>query len=352
MSDEVLENFTRQYIQAQQVPVVTFTWQGGEPTLMGLDFYKKAIRFQKQYARSGMKIENTIQTNGTLLDDRWCDFFKENNFLVGISIDGGQALHDVYRKDKGGAGTFTRVVYGLELLKKHGVEFNVLSAVHAANVNHPVEVYRMLTEELGVKFLQFIPIVERDNKKGVQKGNRVTNRSVTGKQYGEFLIKVFDEWIQRDVGEIFVQIFEVALGKWLGRAGGLCVFDETCGLALALEHNGDLYSCDHYVEPKFRLGNIQNSNLIQLVESYKQQRFGLNKRETLPTYCLACEVRFACNGGCPKNRILHTPNGEFGLNYLCQGYQAFFKHMDEPMRRMADLLRAGKSASMVKNFYA
>jgi uncharacterized protein len=349
MPDEVLENFTRQYIQAQQVPLVTFTWQGGEPTLMGLEFFQKAISFQNQYAPSEMKIENTIQTNGTLLDDRWCAFFKEYNFLVGISIDGGQVLHDAYRKDKGGAGTFSKVCTGLELLQEHGVEFNVLTTVHAANVEHPLEIYCFLTVELGARFLQFIPIVERVNKKGSQKGNKVTDRSVTGKQYGQFLIQVFDEWIQKDVGDIFVQMFDVALGKWLGSAGGLCVFDETCGLALALEHNGDVFSCDHYVEPKFRLGNLQNSDLIQLVESHKQRKFGLDKRETLPRYCVECEVRFACNGGCPKNRILHTPQGEFGLNYLCQGYQAFFNHIDEPMRRMANLLRAGKLASEIRN---
>ena len=344
MSDDVLENFTRQYVQAQKGPQVTFAWQGGEPTLMGLDFYKKAVDYQKKYAPQGVRIENTLQTNGTLLDDAWCEFFKDHNFLIGISIDGPPELHNAYRKDKGGAQTLNSVLVGLETLKRHDVEFNILTTVHAANGDHPLEVYEFLKNELGARFFQFIPIVERDNKKGEQKGNRLTNRSITGKQYGNFLIAIFDEWVRRDVGEIFVQIFDVALGKWLGQHGGLCIFDETCGKALALEHNGDLYSCDHYVEPKYRLGNLKKAELIQLVNSHKQRQFGLNKEKTLPKYCLECEVRFACNGGCPKNRVKHTPDGEFGLNHLCEGYRAFFNHVDEPMRLMADLVRSGKSA--------
>ncbi len=349
MSDEVLENFTRQYIQAQEVPQVTFAWQGGEPTLMGLHFFTKAVEFQAKYSIPGLKIENTIQTNGTLLDDAWCDFFKDQNFLVGISIDGLPELHNVYRKDKGGVPTFPEVLSGLEFLKKHRVEFNILTTIHAANVEHPLEIYRFLRDELEAKFLQFIPIVERDHKKGEQKGNKLTDRSVMGKQYGKFLITVFDEWIRQDVGEIFVQIFDVALGKWLRQPAGLCVFDETCGLALALEHNGDLYSCDHYVEPRYRLGNIGKTELTKLVNSFKQQQFGADKQMTLPKYCLACEVRFACNGGCPKNRVLHSPEGEAGLNYLCEGYRAFFNHIDEPMKVMAGLLRSGKPAKEIMN---
>jgi uncharacterized protein len=351
MSDDVLENFTRQYIQAQRLPRVTFAWQGGEPTLMGLDFFKKAIEYQKLYAPQGMEVENTFQTNGTLLDDDWGDFFKENHFLIGISVDGPPEIHNVYRKDKGGAPTFLKVLSGLEILKNHDVDFNILATVHAANADHPLEVYRFFRDELEAKFIQFIPIVERDNKKGEQKGNKVTDRSVTGKQYGDFLIKIFDEWVSKDVGEIFVQIFDVALGNWLGQPGGLCVFSETCGLALALEHNGDLYSCDHYVEPRYRLGNIGKSDLSQLINSHKQLRFGRDKRDTLPKFCLNCEVRFACHGGCPKNRILHTPSGEYGLNYLCEGYRSFFNHIDEAMNIMADLLRAGKTAKEVMDIY-
>jgi uncharacterized protein len=344
MSEEVLENFTRQYIQAQHVPQVTFAWQGGEPTLMGLDFFKKAVEFQEKYALPGMNIENAFQTNGTLLDDDWGIFFKDHNFLVGISIDGPPQLHNTYRKDKGGSPTFQKVLSGLEILKKHNVDFNILTTVHAANVEDPLDVYRFLRDDLEAKFLQFIPIVERDNKKGEQKGNKVTNRSVTGETYGNFLIAIFDEWVRMDVGEVFVQIFEVALGKWLGHPGGLCIFDETCGQALALEHNGDLYSCDHYVEPRYRLGNISKNDMIQLVNSYKQQQFGRDKLDTLPKYCLDCEVQFACNGGCPKNRILHTSDGEYGLNYLCDGYRAFFNHIDEPLKTMADLIRSGRQA--------
>ena len=351
MSEEVLENFTRQYIQAQRVPKVTFAWQGGEPTLMGLDFFKKAVEYQEVYAQAGMEVENAFQTNGTLLDDSWSAFFKEHHFLVGISIDGPPELHNAYRKDKGGAPTFRKVLSGLEVLKNHDVDFNILTTVHAANTDHPLEVYRFLRDELEAKFIQFIPIVERDHKKGEQKGNKLTKRSVTGKQYGQFLISIFDEWVRRDVGEIFVQIFDITLGKWLGEPVGLCIFDETCGLALALEHNGDLYSCDHYVEPQYRLGNILKTDLIRLVNSHKQRQFGINKQRTLPKFCLTCEVRFACNGGCPKNRVLHTPDGEFGLNYLCEGYRAFFNHVDEPMKIMVDLLRAGKPAMEVMDIY-
>jgi uncharacterized protein len=339
MSEEVLENFTRQYIQAQRVPHVTFGWQGGEPTLMGLDFFRKAVEFQKKYSPAGMKVDNALQTNATLLDDEWCQFFKENQFLIGASLDGPKEIHDTYRRNKGGTGTFDAVVRGLELLKKYGVETNILCTVHAANASHPLEIYRFFRDDLGADFIQFIPIVERINKRGEQRGNRVSNRSVTGKQYGDFLIKIFDEWVAQDVGTVFVQIFDVALGKWLGQPGGLCVFDKTCGHALAVEHNGDLFSCDHYVEPKYRLGNIKKSEMIQLVSSAKQQRFGHDKRASLPIYCLDCEVLFACNGGCPKNRIKHTPAGKYGLNYLCEGYKAFFNHIDQPMRKMSDLIR-------------
>jgi uncharacterized protein len=351
MSDELLKKFTRQYIQAQEVPLVTFAWQGGEPTLMGMDFYQRAVDYQKQYAPAGMEILNTLQTNATLLDDRWCEFFKEHHFLIGISIDGPSELHDVYRKDKGGAPTLHRVLAGLQCLKKHEVDFNILTCVHAANQNDPLWVYRFLRDELEAQFIQFIPIVERDHKKGEQRGNKITNRSVSSKKYGDFLITIFDEWVRKDVGEVFVQIFDVALGKWLGHPGGLCVFDETCGLALALEHNGDLYSCDHFVEPRFRVGNINTTDLYELVTSHKQQQFGLDKRKTLPRYCMDCEVRFVCNGGCPKNRILHTPAGEYGLNYLCQGYRAFFNHIDKPMKRMAELIRSGKPAEEIKKDY-
>jgi len=342
MSEEILEIYTRQYIEAQRLPEMTFAWQGGEPTLMGLEFFEKAVSFQGKYRKPGMKILNALQTNGTTLDDAWCSFFKNHNFLIGLSLDGPSHLHDKYRVDKGGQATFDRVMRGLAFLKKHQVDFNILTTVHAANVDHPLDVYRFLRDEVGTQFIQFIPIVERVNETGYQEGYKVTRRSVTGKGYGQFLISVFDEWIRRDVGQIFVQLFDVALGVWYGQRASLCIFAETCGLALALEHNGDLYSCDHYVEPGFFLGNIEKENLINLVSTEKQADFGSAKRAALPHYCRECEARFICNGGCPKNRIRRTPDGEEGLNYLCEGYKAFFTHIGEPMRVMVQLLKMGR----------
>ena len=344
MSEAVLETFTKEYIAAQKMPEVTFAWQGGEPTLMGLDFFKQAVAFQGKYQRPGMRFLNALQTNGTLLDDDWCRFFRQHNFLIGISLDGPREYHDAYRVDKGGGPSFDRVRVGLDLLKKHQVDFNVLTTVHAANAAHPLDVYRFLRDEIETRFIQFIPIVERDNQTGSQEGNRVTKRSVTGRQYGEFLIAIFDEWVRKDVGRIFVQIFDVALGVWAGEQAGLCIFNETCGLALAIEHNGDLFSCDHYVEPIHWLGNISTHEMGALVATEKQARFGAAKRDTLPSYCRHCEVRFVCNGGCPKNRILKTPEGEPGLNFLCEGYRAFFNHIDPQMRLMAALLKQGRYA--------
>jgi len=339
MADELLESYTRQYIAAQQVPEVTFAWQGGEPTLMGLDFFRRAVALQQQYCRPGMQIHNAFQTNGVLLNDEWCQFFHEHNFLIGLSVDGPKTIHDAYRVDKGGNPTFDKVMAGLALLKKHQVEFNILTTVHAANADHGLAVYRCLRDEVGTHFMQFIPIVERDNMTGYQEGDAVTLRSVTAEQYGRFLIAIFDEWVRHDVGRVFVQIFDVALAAWVGERPGLCVFEETCGLALAMEHNGDVFSCDHFVEPKYRLGNIQEIPLLELVASAEQRQFGLAKRDSLPRYCRECEVRFVCNGGCPKDRIIATPDGEAGLNYLCAGFRAFFNHIDRPMRFMANELR-------------
>ncbi|GIV79803.1 anaerobic sulfatase maturase [Litorilinea aerophila] len=352
MGEDLLEEYTRQYIEAQQVPEVTFAWQGGEPTLMGLDFFKRAVELQQKYRKPGMRIYNAFQTNGVLLNDDWGRFFHEHDFLIGISIDGPEDIHDFYRVDKGGQPTFRRVMAGLEILKKHRVEFNVLTTVHAANAPHPLRVYRFLRDEAGARFIQFIPIVERDNGTGFQEGDRVTERSVTGRQYGEFLCAIFDEWVRRDVGRVFVQIFDVALAAWSGHRPGLCVFEETCGNALALEHNGDLYSCDHFVEPNYRLGNIQEIPLVEMVASPQQRQFGLDKRETLPRYCRECEVRFVCNGGCPKNRFITTPDGEPGLNYLCEGYRLFFNHIDRPMRIMAAELQAHRPPANVMGILA
>jgi uncharacterized protein len=352
MEDSLLEDFTRQYIEAQQTPEVTFAWQGGEPTLMGLEFFEKAVRYQKKYARSGQKINNALQTNGVTLTDEWGQFFKENNFLVGISIDGPRDLHDAYRRDKGGKPTFDRVMTGLTVLKKHQVEFNALTTVHAANAPYPLEVYHFLRDEAGFQFIQFIPIVERDNDTGFQEGTKVTKRSVTAKQYGRFLITIFDEWVRRDVGQIYIQIFDVSLGAWLGQPGGLCVFAPTCGTATAMEHNGDLFACDHFVEPRYLLGNIKENDLVELVSSHRQVKFGRNKLDKLPKYCRNCEVRFACHGGCPKNRIIKTPGGEPGLNYLCQGYKDFFTHIDTAMKIMAFLIRQQRAPAEIINMLA
>ncbi len=347
MSADLLDTFTRQYIEAQRVPEVTFAWQGGEPTLMGLAFFERAIELQEQYKRPGMTIYNTLQTNGVTLDDGWCRFFKKHNFLVGVSIDGPKKLHDAYRVDKRGRPTFDRVMGGLERLKKHHVEFNTLTCVHAANGDYPLEVYHFLRDEVQSRYVQFIPIVVRDNETGFQEGETVTQHSVTGKQYGHFLNAIFDEWVRHDVGQVFIQIFDVALAAWIGQRPGLCIFEETCGTALALEHNGDLYSCDHFVEPRYYLGNINEDYLVKLVGSEQQRQFGLAKRDTLPRYCRECVVRFVCNGGCPKNRIRHTLEGEPGLNYLCEGYKAFFGHIAPHMKLMVAELLAGRSPANI-----
>ena len=347
MTDEVLEEYIRQYLEAQQVPEASVAWQGGEPTLMGLDFFRRSVELVEKHKKSKMTIQYTMQTNGTLLDDEWCEFFGEHGFLIGISIDGPADLHNAYRVDKGGRPSFDRVMHGLELLKKHEVDFNVLCTVHAANGDHPVEVYRFFRDELEAQFVQLIAIVERDNETGFQEGNTVTDRSVEPEQWGNFLIGVFDEWVRRDVGEAYVQLFDVALGNWVGAPPSLCVFSPTCGTALALEHNGDLYSCDHFVEPHYLLGNIEEQAMIELVSSDKQRTFGRDKLDTLPHYCQECEVCFACHGGCPKNRFTETPDGEPGLNYLCAGYKAFFNHIDEPMRVMAGLLRRDRAPAAI-----
>jgi uncharacterized protein len=352
MADDLLEQYTQQYIAAQRVPEVTFAWQGGEPTLMGLDFFRRAVELQEKYRPPGMTIHNTMQTNGVLLDDAWCRFLKEHSFLVGISLDGPREMHDAYRIDKGGQPTFDRVVRGLDALKAEGVAFNILTCVHSANAAYPLEVYSFLRDEVGAEFMQFIPIVQPGVTGAGEHGLPVSPYSVGAQQYGQFLIAVFDEWVRRDVGRVFVQIFDVALAAWAELPPALCVFAETCGTALAMEHNGDLYSCDHFVEPRYFLGNIQQQNLITLVGSEPQRQFGLAKRDTLPRYCRECDVRFVCNGGCPKDRFITTPDGEPGLNYLCAGYMAFFQHIDPAMRFMAAELRAGRAPANIMRHLA
>jgi uncharacterized protein len=347
MSDDVLEAYLTQLLDAHQTDQVTIAWQGGEPTLMGLDFFRRAVALAERVKRPGVQLEHTIQTNGTLLDDQWASFLASHRFLVGLSIDGPRELHDRYRVDKKGRPTFDRVVAGYEVLQRHGVDVNILCAVNRVNADHPLEVYRFFRDTLGARYLQLIPIVERDNDTGFQEGDTVTDRSVTAEQWGSFLTAVFDDWVASDVGEMFVTNFDAALLKWMGIAGGMCIFEETCGNALALEHNGDVYSCDHFVEPGYLLGNITTTHLVELIAKPQQRAFGAAKRDTLPRQCRECRVRFACNGECPKNRFITTADGEAGLNYLCAGYLAFFDHVDHPMKVMADLLRRGRYADEV-----
>jgi uncharacterized protein len=364
MSDETLEAYIKQTIEGHQTPEVQISWQGGEPTLMGLDFFRKALEFEKKYKKPGQMIQHTIQTNGTLLNDEWAQFFKENNYLVGISLDGPRHLHDVNRVDKGGASTFDRVVRGIEFLKKNGVDFNILCTINATNQDHGAEVYRFFRDEVGAQFIQFIPIVDRlmdsslipTNEIQVaddsdahhagrlrrfysQRGHVVSSYSVSPDGYGKFLNDVFDEWVKKDVGTIYVQMFDVTLANKVGAPPGLCVHSPTCGVALALEHNGDLYSCDHFVEPEYLLGNIREKGMVEMISSGRQQKFGSDKLNTLPKYCRECEVRWACHGGCPKDRFTLTPEGEPGLNYLCPSFKLFFNHVSRPMEIMGDLLK-------------
>ncbi|MGZ9274320.1 MAG: anaerobic sulfatase maturase [Nitrospira sp.] len=365
MSDELLEIYIKQLLEAQPAGEVNIAWQGGEPTLMGLAFFRRAMAHAERHRRPGQSLLHTMQTNGTLLDDEWCAFFKQHDFLIGLSIDGPREMHDAYRVNKGGAGTFDKVMRAWGLMRKHEVNVNILCTVHAMNADHPLDVYRFFRDRLQARHLQFIPIVERatpetldlanmgwskrpgaDRPLYIQQGSLVTERSVGAEQYGEFLSAIFDEWVGRDVGEVFVQAFDVALGSWLGQYS-MCIFAPTCGDALALEHNGDLYSCDHFVEPAYLLGNIRQTHLADLVASDKQRAFGQDKLGSLPAYCHQCEVRFACHGECPRNRFITTPDGEPGLNYLCAGYKLFFKHIGPAMDIMAGLLRQGRFAGEI-----
>jgi uncharacterized protein len=372
MADAMLETYIRQLLEAHQTPQVQVAWQGGEPTLMGLDFFQRSIDLVERHRKPGTTVEYTIQTNGTLIDDAWAAFFKQHNFLVGISIDGPAAMHDAYRVDKGGQPTLDKVMRGLGFLQQYGVEYNTLTTLHHANADYPAEVYRFLRDQCGSRFQQYIPIIERlpsdlitespiqpipwsswrDRPLYTQTGESVTERSVTAEQYGRFLIGVFEEWVRRDVGTVYVQMFDVALANWVGEPSGLCVHSQTCGLALALEHNGDLYSCDHFVEPAYRLGNIAETPMIELIASPQQKKFGQDKFDALPRYCLECDVRFACHGGCPKDRFILTPDGEPGLNYLCAGYKLFFHHVDQPMRFMAEALRRNRAPAEIMQVYA
>lgn len=348
MSDDTLEQYIRQTIATQPADVreIVFGWQGGEPTLLGIDFYARAIELQKRHAPAGVTCINTMQTNGTLLDDGWCTFLKEHGFLVGLSIDGPGELHDQYRRDKNDEPTSEHVLAALNRLRSYGVEFNALTVVNRHNANHPRRVYRFLKEQ-GVRFIQFIPIVERSGQQAGPADEIVTEWSVRPRQYGRFLIEVFDEWLTADVGKVFVQIFDQALTAWTGQEPGLCIFQRQCGRAMVLEHNGDLYSCDHFVDEPHRLGNIHEKPITVLADQPKQIRFGQDKENALPRVCRQCPARFACNGGCPKNRIVSTPDGEPGLNYLCEGYRLFFTHIDPTMQAMAHELAHQRPPSNV-----
>jgi len=352
MADDVLDAYVRQLLEAQTADEVTIAWQGGEPTLMGVDFFRRSLEAVERHRRPGQRVQHTVQTNGTLLTDEWCELLAANDFLVGISIDGPRELHDAYRVDKRGEPTFDKVMQGFELLVAHGVDTNVLCSVHAANQDHPLDVYRFFRDDLGLRHIQLIPIVERDNDTGFQEGDTVTDRSIDPVAWGRFLTTVFDEWVVRDVGEVFVSQFDAALASWVGVPPALCILRETCGDAVALEHNGDVYSCDHFVEPDHLLGNIATTHLVELVASPQQRAFGAAKRDGLPGQCQRCEVRFACHGECPKNRFTTTADGEAGLNFLCAGYYDFFTHVDGLMRVMADLLRSGRYADEVRGVLA
>lgn len=349
MSDAVMEQYIQQTLQAGQTAIA---WQGGEPTLMGLDFYRRAMALERKLLKPGMAIENTIQTNGILIGEEWCRFLRDNRFLVGLSLDGPRDLHDSYRRDKAGQPTFERVLRAARLMQEHQVEFNILCTVNAVNGLHPLEAYRFFRDAVGARYLQFIPIVEKEEgKEGVDRP-AITARSVPSETYGRFLIAIFDEWVRRDVGTVFVPFFDAVLASYVYGQSTMCVLRPTCGDALALEHNGDLYSCDHYVEPRYRLGNIVETPLPALASSAEQRQFGQAKSSALPRQCRDCRWLFTCHGECPKNRVLTTPDGEPGLNWLCAGLKAFFEHTERPMKTMADLLRRGRYADEIMQVMA
>lgn len=355
MSEELLERFIKQYIESQTMPEIMFTWHGGETLMRPLSFYKRAVELQKQYA-GGRHIDNSIQTNGTLLNDEWCKFFKENNFLVGISIDGPQEFHDEYRRDKMGRPSFHRVMKGIELLKKHEVEFNCMAVVNDYNVDYPIEFYNFF-KEIGCQYIQFTPIVERIRKnnsllklataKESEEDVELAPYTVPADKWGSFLCAIFDEWVKQDVGKIFIQIFDSTLANWVGEQPSVCTMAKTCGHAGAMEFNGDVYSCDHFVFPEYRLGNINNQTLTSMMYSEEQLKFGNDKFDTLPKQCRECDFLFACYGECPKNRFIKDKYGNDGLNYLCEGYYKFFSHVAPYMDFMKKELLAERPPANV-----
>ena len=354
MSDEILEQFTREYIEAQTMSQVLFTWHGGEPLLRSIDFYRKALSLQQKYAR-GRRIDNVIQTNGTLLTDEWCEFFAQNHWLVGISIDGPQPDHDHYRLTAAGKTSWKKVMQGIKLLKKHGVEWNAMAVVNADNANHPLEFYRFFKEN-GCQFLQFTPIVERltrheDGRTLASLADKdeisLSEASVTPEQWGYFLSAIFDEWVRKDVGKIFVEIFDCTLANWMGISPGICVYSKECGHAGVMEHNGDVYSCDHFVFPEYKLGNIRDHSLIDMLYGEQQQEFSRLKHSSLPRQCKECDMEFACHGECPKNRFMKDKYGDSGLNYLCPGYYHYYQHVAPYMDYMKQELMAQRPPSNI-----
>lgn len=357
MSEELLEEFVRQYIGAQTMSEVLFTWHGGETLMRPLSFYKKAMELQRKYA-GGRRIDNCIQTNGTMLTDEWCRFFRENNWLVGVSIDGPQEFHDEYRKNRAGAPSFHKVMKGIELLNKHGVEWNAMAVVNDFNADYPLDFYHFF-KEIGCRYIQFTPIVERIRKHNdgrhlahISDGEEcpLADFSVTPEQWGNFLCTIFDEWVRHDVGEVFVQIFDATLCNWVGHAPGVCTMARSCGHAAVMEFNGDVYSCDHFVFPEYKLGNIRNQTLTQMLYSPRQDDFGAMKINSLPRQCRECKYLFACNGECPKNRFAKTKDGEPGLNYLCAGYKRYFEHVAPYMDFMKEELRNERPPANVMEF--
>lgn len=354
MSDEMLEQFTREYIEAQTMNQVLFTWHGGEPLLRSIDFYRKALSLQQKYA-GGRCIDNVIQTNGTLLTDECCEFFAQNHWLVGISIDGPQPYHDHYRLTAAGKPSWQKVMQGIKLLKKHGVEWNAMAVVNAYNVNHPLEFYRFFKEN-GCQFLQFTPIVERltrheDGRTLASLADKneipLSEASVTPEQWGYFLCAIFDEWVRKDVGKIFVEIFDCTLANWMGISPGICAYSKECGHAGVMEHNGDVYSCDHFVFPEYKLGNIRDHSLIDMLYGEQQQEFSRLKHSSLPRQCKECDMEFACHGECPKNRFMKDKYGDSGLNYLCPGYYHYYQHVAPYMDYMKQELMAQRPPSNI-----
>lgn len=354
MSDEMLEQFTREYIEAQTMNQVLFTWHGGEPLLRSIDFYRKALSLQQKYA-GGRRIDNVIQTNGTLLTDEWCEFFAQNHWLVGISIDGPQPYHDHYRLTAAGKPSWQKVMQGIKLLKKHGVEWNAMAVVNADNANHPLEFYRFFKEN-GCQFLQFTPIVERltrheDGRTLASLADKdeisLSEASVTPEQWGYFLSAIFDEWVRKDVGKIFVEIFDCTLANWMGISPGICAYSKECGHAGVMEHNGDVYSCDHFVFPEYKLGNIRDHSLIDMLYGEQQQEFSRLKHSSLPRQCKECDMEFACHGECPKNRFMKDKYGDSGLNYLCPGYYHYYQHVAPYMDYMKQELMSQRPPSNI-----